>query len=79
MPFREDDHDAEFGADGNGLGKNTGDRFGHRIGRDVEVFGGLAEEQVAHAAAHEIGLVAFFAERLDDADCGLFFVQRLIN
>ena len=65
-----DDDDAEVGADGLGAGEELLDERGGGAGGDVEVFGGEAEEEIADAAAGEIGLVAGGGEGLDDGGGG---------
>lgn len=62
-----DEDDAELGADGKGAGEQRQDGVGMRAGGHVKVFGLDAEEEVAHAAAGEIRLVAGGAEALHDA------------
>jgi len=61
-------HDAEMRADEIGIRKHRGDFLGPGAGGDVEILGGNSQQQVAHAAAHQKGLVARAAEGgYDDA------------
>ncbi len=60
------DHDAEFCADGQAAGEKRFDALGRGIGRDVVVGGFAAENQIAHAAADKIGLVAGLGEHAAD-------------
>ena len=61
-----DKDDAELGADGEGTGEHGEDHVRVRRGGDVEIFRFDAEEDVAHAAARKIRLVAGSAKADDD-------------
>ena len=61
---------AEVGADGEGLGKQRDDLVGRGGGGDVVVLGVDAEQQVADAAAGEVGLMAGLAQGERDAQGG---------
>ena len=60
---------AEVGSDLESTGEEGDDLVRCGGGSDVEVLGGVAEEQVADAAAGEEGLMAVVAEDLSDV-CG---------
>ena len=60
-------HHAEVRAHLAGVGEKLHDAVGRRVGRDIEIFGCAAQKQVAHASAHQVRLVAGFAQR---PDCG---------
>jgi hypothetical protein len=51
-------HHAEVRAHAAGVGKQAHDAVGARIGRNVEILGFRAQQQVAYAAAHQVRLVA---------------------
>ena len=63
--FQHDD-DAEMRADRIGAGENFLHLLRARIGRDVDVLRRLAADQIAHAAAGEIGDVAGRAQSIDE-------------
>ncbi|MCY1503634.1 hypothetical protein D9M68_377640 [compost metagenome] len=51
---------------------------GRGVGRDVEILGLDAEQQVAHRAAHDVGLVAGLLQRGGDLD-GIARQQRGVD
>ncbi len=57
-------HDAKAPADDEGAPEQTLDLLGRGAGGDVEVLGPQAQQQVAHAAADEVGLEAGLLERV---------------
>src|SRR6185312_15324479 len=57
-----DEDDAEVGSYGEGSGEELEDSVGVGGGGDVEVGGGVAEEEIADASAGEVGLMALGAE-----------------
>ncbi len=61
-------HDLEAPADDEGAPEQFFHLFGRGIGGDVEVLGFDAQQQVAHGAADDEGLVAGFLQRLRHAD-----------
>ena len=68
-------HDAEVGAHRERAGKHAENKVGSGGGGHVVVDGIEPQQEVAHAAAREIGLVAIGAESLDDAE-GSFELAR---
>jgi hypothetical protein len=64
-----DEHDAEMRAYLSGIRKQAHDTIGRRIGRDVEVLGCDAEQQVAHASADQPCLVPGGAQPRDGFMC----------
>jgi hypothetical protein len=61
-------HDAKTLADDEGAAKQVLDLLGRGIGGHVEVLGTQAQQQVAHGAADDIGLVARALEGLHHID-----------
>ena len=70
-------HDAKAPADDEGAAEQRLDLFGRRIGRDVEVFRAQAEQQVAHRAADDVGLVAAIDQRLHHLGGALIDQRRI--
>ena len=68
--FVGDQHHAEMRADGEGAREEIEDDVGCCGGGYVVVERGAAEEEIAHAAAGEVGLVALGAQGFDDAEGG---------
>ena len=64
------EYDAEVCADGEGLGEERDDLIGGGGGGDVEVLGRKAEQEIAHAAAGEEGLVTGVAQAAGDGERG---------
>jgi len=54
-------------ADDEGAPEQRLDLLGRGVGGDVEVLGPQADDQVAHRAAHDVGLVAGLLQRAHDA------------
>jgi hypothetical protein len=63
-------HYAEVSANGEGAWEEIKNDAGSGRGGDIVVLGLAAEQQIAHAAACEIGLMAFFLESAQDSVCG---------
>ncbi len=61
-------HDAKALADDEGAAEQALDLLGRGIGGHVEVLGAQAQQQVAHGAADDVGLVARILQRLDHVD-----------
>ena len=61
-----DKDDAKVRAYGKGARKEVEDNIGSRAGGDVVVGGLTVEQEIAHAAAGEVGLIAVHAQRFDD-------------
>jgi len=68
-------HDAEASADDEGTPELVLDLLGRGVGGHVEVLGATAQQQVAHGAAHDVGLEAGIGQSLDDLDAA--FVEQL--
>ena len=66
-----DKNDAEVSADGKGAGKEIKDDLRRGRSCDVVVVRLAAKQQIAHAAAGEIGLVAGLTQRCDDPEGGV--------
>ena len=62
-----DVREAESAADEEAVSEEPLERAGVGVGADVEVLGLAAEQEVAHAAAHEVGDVPRGGEALEDA------------
>jgi hypothetical protein len=58
-------HDAKAPPDDEGAAKQRLDLLGRGVGGHVEVLGAQAQQQVAHRAAHHVGLVARLLQRRD--------------
>ena len=56
-----------------------GDFVGRGVGGDVVILGRDVHHHIAHATAHEIGLVSRFAEPMHDRCRGLFFVRHRVT
>ena len=56
-------HDAKAPADDEGAAEQALDLLGRGVGGDVEVLGPQADQQVAHRAADDVGLVAGLLQR----------------
>ncbi|OIQ74112.1 hypothetical protein GALL_442470 [mine drainage metagenome] len=63
-----DVHDAEAPADDEGASKQWLDLLGRGVGRDVEVLGLVAQQQVAHRAADDEGLAGDEAWQIRHGD-----------
>ena len=74
----EDDmDDAKAPADDEGAAEQALHLLRRGVGRDVEVLGAQAHEQVAHRAADDVGLVAALGQRRDDLDGALVDQRRV--
>ena len=74
----EDDvDDAKAPADDEGAPEQRLHLLGRGVGGDVEVLRAQADEQVAHRAADDVGLVAGVGERRDDLDGALVDQRRV--
>ena len=74
----EDDvDDPEAPADDEGAPEQRLHLLGRGVGGDVEVLRAQADEQVAHRAADDVGLVAGVGERRDDLDGALVDERRV--
>ncbi len=62
-------HDLEAPSDDPRAAEDVADLLGRGVGRDVEVLGLVAEQQVAHAAADEVCLEAGLAQFAVDPHC----------
>src|SRR6185436_15674980 len=69
--------DAEAPADDESTPEQRLHLLGRGVGGDVEVLRAQAEEQVAHGAADDVGLVAGVGERRDDLDGALVDQRRV--
>ncbi len=69
VALRAHENDAEVRADGVGLREERLDDIRRRGGGHVDVLGREAEQQVAHGAAGEVGLMARLAEPPRDGKC----------
>ena len=67
--FQNDD-DAEMCADRIGTMENFLHLGGARVSCDVEIFWSLTADEIAHAAAGEVGDVAGCAQSIDESACG---------
>ena len=71
-------HDAKAPPDDEGAPEQRLDLLGRGVGGHVKVFGAQAQQQVAHGAADDVGLVPRVFERADHAD-GAAIDQRQVN
>ncbi|MNT35680.1 hypothetical protein D3C72_1717150 [compost metagenome] len=71
-------HDLEAAADDARAPEQRLHLLGRGVGRDVEILGLDAEQQVAHGAADDIGLVAGLLQRGSDLD-GIARQQRGVD
>lgn len=71
-------HDAKAPPDDEGAPEERLDLLGRGVGGHVEVLGAQPQQQVAHRAAHHVGLVAGLLERGDDVP-GTFVDQGWID
>jgi hypothetical protein len=69
-----DEHDAEGEADLLAVGEKAEYLVGRGGGGDIVIFGGVAHEMIADAAAGEIGGVSGVAEGFEDGECGILCI-----
>src|SRR6201993_3665977 len=72
-------HDAELGSRGIRFRENPHDLLGRGVSGDVIVSGLATEQQIAHAAAAEVSLVAAVSQGGDNRDSELFAAQHSPN
>ena len=75
----QNDNDAEMRADRVGPAEDFLHFLRSRVGRDIDVFRRLPADQIAHAAAREVGNVSGRAQSIDERTSGQnhrFFLDR---
>ena len=61
--------ETEPAADQPAVAEGLLDLVGRRIGRDIEVLGLAAQKQIAHAPAHEVGVISLLLQTVKHPDC----------
>ena len=70
-------HHSKLCADAVGIGKDAHDFIRRSAGSHVVVSRLPAKQNVAHASAHEIGLVALLAQGTNDRDGEIFSIRAV--